>query len=188
MIGRRKEAGGRMRKAGGYRSGRSSLACSQLRIASLFLACMAIASCSMAGPPSDRASAEFRAHLASPTRDAWLENDATSWMGALSPKDAAAVGELALADSSAGVRIFGTQVLFERVSEARGASAAADMIVRGDDVTPLMWSWLHARDPSMAERRLALIRGELESRKGRLTPEQRQRVDKLLCPGGSGCR
>lgn len=152
------------------------------------VATMAVAGYGVAAPPAHSAAAEFQAHLRSPSRDAWFETDAADWMRTLSTVEASQVAEVALADAAPGIRIFGAQLLFDDVSEQRGASAAAGLVIRGDDLTPLGWSWLHSGDAAMTGRRLALIRGELESRKSRLTPQQRQRVDKLLCADESGCR
>ncbi|TZF89754.1 hypothetical protein [Cognatilysobacter lacus] len=131
---------------------------------------------------------EFSRHVHGEERDAWLENAAPAWARQLSRDDAEQVSATALADPSFNVRVFGVQLLFDRVSEARGAQAAAELVIRGDDLTPLLWSWMHASPAGTVERRLDMIRAELEARKGGLAPEQRQRVDRLLCPPGKRCR
>jgi hypothetical protein len=59
-----------------------------------------------------------------------------------------------------------------------------DLLLRGDDLTALAWSWLHSGTPGELERRLADLRAALAAREPTMTPEQRQRAERLLCENG----
>ncbi len=137
-------------------------------------------------PPTDAADVAI-AHIASSDGEAWLEQHGADLAKDLTASEAERVAHAAVDHSSPAVRIYGIGLFFERVDEQKGAEAAATRILKGDDLTGMVWGWMHARPAEVADRRLALIRKEVQERLPNLAGDERTRAEKLLCEPPSSC-
>lgn len=137
-------------------------------------------------PPSDAASVAIE-RLKSPGAETWLEDHGKVLARELSPSEAERVASVALDHPSPQVRIFAIALLFERVDEQKGAEAAALRLIKGDDLLGMLWGWMHAAPADIADRRLDLIRKEVQERLPSLADDERKRAEKLLCSQPSGC-
>ncbi|WP_460833590.1 hypothetical protein [Lysobacter humi (ex Lee et al. 2017)] len=137
-------------------------------------------------PRTDPAQAAI-ARVSSADAETWLDANGASLAKSLSPSEAERVAAAALAHPSLQVRLFGIGLLFERVDEDKGAQVAAARVVQGDDLTGMFWGWMHRRPADVADRRLALIRKEVQARLPTLVGDERTRAEQLLCAQPSGC-
>lgn len=87
----------------------------------------------------------------------------------------------------AAIRIYGLQLIYQLGLDARGDQAAAERLVKGDDLTALGWSWLHSSDPTLLERRLRGIREVISSRIETMQPAERKAAEEFLCGGREEC-
>lgn len=166
------------------RSGRQCLAAVAILAA---LSLTPLGGCAQNPPPQiDRVSA-ITTHLDTPDAESWIDSEGPRAVKSLSASESERVAEHALAHPSAAVRAFGVGLMFEKVDELKGARAAATQLIRGDDLTGMLWAWIHAAPPNVADRRLELIRKEVQNRLPSLTGQERMRAQKLLCGQSKGC-
>jgi len=137
-------------------------------------------------PPSDPV-AVFFSHVHAADGAAWLEDNADAYAAGLSASDAQRLAARARADANAEVRLFAVRLLYARGDEAAAAEAAADLVLRGDDIKGLVWGWMHGSDPTVTERRMAAIRDAITRRAESLDPAQRARAIKAVCEHGEDC-
>lgn len=156
--------------------------------AALFAVLVLASACTPASSPPSNGPADVAIeHLSSAGAEAWLEQNGAALARDLSPEEAERVARAALQHPSPAVRVFGIGLLFERVDERTGAEAAATRALQGDDLTGLFWGWMHARPGAVTDRRLELIRKDVQSRLPNLAGEERARAEALLCASQSGC-
>lgn len=118
---------------------------------------------------------------------AWMEAEGDAFVARLPRSSQVTLAELSTEHSNPGVRLFGLAWLYRLNLEQRADSAAAALVLRGDDLTGLAWTWMHSSDPALLGRRLDGIKRELRLRIPSMTPEERTRADKILCDGQSEC-
>ena len=129
----------------------------------------------------------FFVHAESSDGARWLEEEADGYIAALRDEDALVLARRALAHVSPEVRLYGLGLLYRFGQPDEADAAAADLLVRGDDLAGLGWGWLHSGDPALLEIRLTGIRAALVRRLPSLPPERRKAVEAFLCAGQSAC-
>lgn len=89
-------------------------------------------------------------------------------------------------EESGGSAVEEAARLFERGQERQGAKAAAELVLDGEDLTGLFYSWLHTGRPGTPQRRYVAISRALLDRYGDLSAVERQRADAFLCQEDAG--
>lgn len=136
---------------------------------------------------SDKQIDAFFEHAEADKEHVWLEEAAPGFVATLPSDGALRLAERALAHPDAAVRAYGLQLLYQLGLDARGDLAAAELLVRGDDLTGIGWGWLHSGDPTLLERRLRGIREAVASRIETMRPAERKAAEEFLCEGREAC-
>ncbi|MBJ6982031.1 hypothetical protein [Luteimonas sp. MC1572] len=129
----------------------------------------------------------FFAHVEARDGARWLEEEADDHIATLADNDALALAHRALTHADADVRLYGLGLLYRFGLNDEADAAAAELLIRGDDLAGLGWGWLHSGDPTLLETRLDGIRAALVRRLPALPAERRQAAEAFLCTGQEAC-
>ena len=145
-----------------------------------------------AGACSNRATATpavhtFFTHAEAGDGTRWLEEEADDHVARLTGDEALLIARRALAHANSDVRVYGLGLLYHLDHNDEADTAAAELLIRGDDLAGLGWGWLHSGDPALLESRLDGIRAALVRRLPSLPPERRQAAEAFLCTGQTAC-
>lgn len=149
---------------------------------------MLLISMLLVGCPSsdgDAAVRSFFRQAEAPSGDQWLDEHANGFVDTLPRATQIQIAERASTHRDANVRLYGAALFYKLGLDERGDQTAAELVIRGDDLTALGWAWLHSGDSTLMERRVEGIGRVLESRLPQLTALEQQRAQKFLCEGHS---
>ena len=131
--------------------------------------------------------AEFFDRLKSDVDGQWLDQSGGEWLASLPAASRVRIAERALQEADPEVRLVAPLQFYALGMDARGDAAVAELALAGVDVSGLTWAWLHSADRTLLERRISAIRRLMLSRYNELTPGQRARAEKMLCPKEQAC-